>query len=141
MQSQKRAHAVSMLAPPLIIDAAVYDQLHAVAQMALRSAPDVGERLLEEIERAEVLPSEQVPPTVVSIGRQVTYQDVDTGSIRTIQLVLPADADPAALRISVISPIGAALIGLSVGQVMTWQLREGEQRKLTVLAVSAPAEA
>ncbi len=139
MQSVKQPQAARSLSPPLIIDAAVYDQLHAVARMALRSAPDVGERLLEEIERAEVLPTEQVPPSVVSIGRQVTYQDLESGSIRTLQLVLPADADPAALRISVISPIGAALIGLSVGQVMTWQLREGEQRKLTVLAVSVPA--
>ncbi|HEY1076036.1 MAG TPA: nucleoside diphosphate kinase regulator, partial [Fontimonas sp.] len=107
-----------------------------IATAALRSEPEVAEQLLAELERADLVPAEAMPANVVALGRWVTYQDVQSGSIRTIQLVMPGDADPAAQKVSIVSPIGAALIGLSVGQVMRWQLREGQTRRLTVINVA-----
>lgn len=123
------------LTPPLVIDAAYYERLRGFARLAMRDAPEVAQRLLDEVERAEVVPSDEMPSDVVTIGSLVTYQDTQSGSIRTVRLVLPAEAEPAAQRISVVSPIGAALIGLSVGQTIDWQLREGERRCLRVRAV------
>lgn len=118
--------------PPLVIDAADYDRLRQLAENALDTAPDVAQHLLDEIDRAEVLPTADMPGNVVRIGSLVTYQDGSTGSIRTIRLVFPHEADVSAMRISVISPIGAALIGLSEGQTMHWQLRDGQDKVLTV---------
>ncbi len=123
------------LQPPLIIDSRDHSRLRQLAEDALDRAPDVAERLLEEIDRAEVLPPDAMPEDVVRIGSLVTYQDERSGSIRTIRLVLPHEADLSTLRISVISPIGAALIGLSVGQSMSWALHDGEPQTLTVTRV------
>lgn len=128
--------------PPLVLASSAVDRLRGIATAALRSEPEVAEQLLAELERADLVPAEAMPANVVALGRWVTYQDVQTGSIRTIQLVMPGDADPAAQKVSIVSPIGAALIGLSVGQVMRWQLREGQTRRLTVINVAndpAPA--
>lgn len=134
--NQKKSGIHAPLSPPLVIDAAMYERLRGVASAAMNSAPDVAEPLLEEIERAEIVASEAMPADVVSIGSIVTYRDIATGSTRTIELAWPGDADPKQQRFSVVSPIGAALIGLSIGQTMSWQLREGEARQLTVLNVS-----
>lgn len=120
--------------PPLLVDAAYYERLRGFARLAMREAPEVAQRLLDEVERADVVPSEQMPPDVVTIGSSVTYQDVDSGSIRAVRVVLPADADPGAQRVSVVSPIGAALIGLSVSQAIDWQVGDSLHR-LRVLDV------
>lgn len=119
--------------PSLIIDSAQLAALYGAVRRATTTAPEIAEHLLGEIDRANVIPPEQVPENVVTLGRWVTYQDVDSGSVRTIQLVLPSEADPKHQKYSIVSPVGAALIGLSVGQVMPWNIRNGEQRHLTVL--------
>jgi len=123
--------------PPLVLTSSIIDRLRGVAHAAMRNAPEVAEQLLAEIERADVVSPEEMPATVVAIGNWVTYQDMTSGSIRTIQLVLPHEADTASQRISVVSPIGAALIGLSVGQVMAWHIHDQQVRQLTVLNVAS----
>lgn len=135
MSALANTHDAS-LPPSLILDVAQMASLQGAARFAARIAPEVAEYLQEEIHRAEVRPTEEVPDTVVTLGSWVTYQNVDNGSIRTLQLVLPSEADPAQQKISIISPIGAALIGVSVGQVMPWALGGGEPRRLTVLRAS-----
>jgi len=123
--------------PSLVIDEAYYERLESLAIGGTERALEAAERLLEEIERAEVLPSEQVPPTVVNIGSEVTYRDEDTGQSHAACVVFPAEADISQHRISVLTPVGAALIGLSEGQSIGWLSRDGKERRLTVLAVKA----
>jgi regulator of nucleoside diphosphate kinase len=72
----------------------------------------------------------------VTIGSFVTFRYNDTGWSQTIQLVLPEHADIGKARVSVFTPVGAALIGLSEGQQMSWKTRLGEARSLTVLQVT-----
>jgi regulator of nucleoside diphosphate kinase len=103
---------------------------------ALEHSADVAAVLLEELAGAEVLPPDEVPPHLVTIGSFVTFRYNDTGSSKKIQLVLPEHADISKDRVSVFTPVGAALIGLSVGQQMSWKTRLGENRSLTVLEVS-----
>jgi regulator of nucleoside diphosphate kinase len=122
--------------PTLVIDAAQLAQLRGAVRLAAQTAPEIAERLLEEIDRAEVLPSDEVPDQVVTIGRWVRYQNVDNDSTRTVQLVLPAQANAAEGKLSIVSPIGAALIGLSEGQLMPWETRDGDRQWLRVLQVS-----
>jgi len=123
--------------PPLVLASSIIDRLRGVAHAAMRHEPEIAEQLLAEIERADVASPEAIPATVVGIGNWVTYQDMSSGSIRPIQLVLPHETHTASQRISVVSPIGAALIGLSVGQVMKWHLHDQQVRQLMVLNVSS----
>jgi regulator of nucleoside diphosphate kinase len=72
------------------------------------------------------------------MGSTATYRK-DTGQEQEVTLVYPVDADIAAGRISIMTPIGTALIGLRVGQSITWRDRAGKRHMLTVLAVTAPS--
>jgi regulator of nucleoside diphosphate kinase len=72
---------------------------------------------------------------VVNLGEAVLYRDQKTGRTRRVRVVRPEDVDPERNRISVHSPVGAALIGLHVGQSATWEDRRGNRRTLSVLGI------
>lgn len=95
------------------------------------------ERLGAELDRAIVV--DTLPPRVVAPGTRVRYQDESTGVVRDAVLVYPGDADASAGRISVLAPIGAALLGLAVGDTIEWPLPGGRDARLRILAVEAPA--
>ena len=130
--------SVDTALPTVVIDEAYYDRLESLALGGMERAQAAAERLLEELERAEVLPSEEVPQNVVNIGSEVTYSDDEGDRSHTVCLVFPAEADISQNRISVLTPVGAALIGLSEGQSITWLSRDGKERRLTVLEVKPP---
>src|SRR5690606_40151451 len=92
-----------------------------------------------EIDRADIRPSGKVPPKVVNIGSLVTFRDEASGKEQTVTLVLPQEADIAQQRVSVLTPIGAALIGLAEGASITWETRNGETRRLKITKVQAPS--
>lgn len=121
--------------PAIVVDSAHSDRLAHLAEVALDRMPDVAGFLLGEIERARVVPSAKFPRDAVNIGSWVTYTDRSTEQSRTVQLVYPEEADIAAGRVSVLTPIGAALVGLSAGQRMRWLTRTGAARDLVVTAV------
>ena len=91
-----------------------------------------GGQLGEELERAVVIPSDAVPASVVTMHSRVRYLDESTGDRREIQIVYPEQADPAEGRISVLAPVGAALLGLAVGQAIDWRFPGGQMRRLRV---------
>jgi regulator of nucleoside diphosphate kinase len=80
-----------------------------------------------------------MPSHVVNVGSEVTFRDNTTGRVQTVILVLPKEANIAERRVSVLTPIGAALIGLAEGASIDWSTRDGEARLLTVLQVTAAA--
>jgi regulator of nucleoside diphosphate kinase len=94
--------------------------------------------LAEEVGRARVAPDRRAPPGLVRLNSVVTYRDVATGQERRLQLGLPRDASIDDNRISVLTPVGAALIGLSVGQTFRWAMPNGRARAVTVVAVEHP---
>jgi regulator of nucleoside diphosphate kinase len=125
--------------PPIVLDAAYSERLEALAATAMRGpAAELGDRLMREVARATVLPSAEMPADVVNIGSEVRFRDEVTGREQTVIVVLPADADIAKGKVSVLTPIGAALIGLKAGASIGWETREGEERRLAVLAVGRP---
>lgn len=123
------------LRPPIAIDANHFARLSALS--SLTSAPMMGvcEYLHEELDRAHVLPAEELPPDIVSLGSQVEFRDEKTGKSQEITLVYPFDADITRRRVSVLTPVGAALLGLSVNQTISVHTRTGQKRELTVLKV------
>lgn len=122
--------------PRIVIDAAQLSHLEALADGAMERMPDMADRLLTELSRARVVDTAKLPADIVAIGREVTWRDESTGREQTAVLVWPEDADIAQGRISVATPIGVALIGLSAGARFTWQTRGGEERELTVISVN-----
>lgn len=125
----------SRLDPPLLIGDQSEALLRGIARVAMRHAPEVAGRLLDEVERADVVAEAKVPDNVVRLGSFVTYLVQTTGAINTIRLVPPRDADLARRRVSVVSEIGAALIGLKAGQQIDWEFG-GRQHVLEVLRVA-----
>ncbi len=124
--------------PPIVLTAADHDRLSGLAEAATALVPDVYDYLTAELERAVVVESDEIPPVVVTMGARVAYRDEATGQERTVALVYPQDADLEAGRVSVLTPVGAALIGVAEGQSITWYTRQGEAKTLTVLAVGHP---
>lgn len=141
MNAKSVSGAANAGRPALILDAAHFERLQDIAMSFAKIAPEVSEELLAEMERAEVRPSNEVPADVVNMGSEVTYRDDETGRTRTVQLVYPEDADISANRVSVMTPVGAALLGLSVGAQMDWESRDGETRTMTILKVRQPEAA
>jgi len=121
--------------PAIAVDAAHLGRLVRLGEAALDRQPDVADALLRELERATVIESAVFPPDVANIGSWVAYRDRENGQERIVQLVYPEDADISRGRISVLTPIGAALLGLSPGQTMRWETRNGAARDLEVTAV------
>jgi regulator of nucleoside diphosphate kinase len=121
--------------PPITLNADDAERLLKLAEVARRRLPRAAAFLAREVERANVVSSSQMLPGVVTMGSEVEYRDNTTGQIRRVTLVYPHEANLAEGRISVLTPIGAALIGLSVSQSIEWDTPLGERRSLTVLRV------
>jgi regulator of nucleoside diphosphate kinase len=88
--------------------------------------------LQRELARAVLVSSGAMPPDVVTMNSTVVYRDETADVRRAVTIVYPRDADPADGRISVLSPIGTALLGLSVGQSIQWDFPDGSRRRLRV---------
>ena len=111
--------------PSLIITARDLDRLRHV--LDLHDTP-AAEQLDSELQRATVVPPHEVPPTVVTMNSEVVYEDLATGERRAVRVVFPNEADAGRGKVSVIAPIGSALIGLSVGQSIEWRVPGGRKR-------------
>ena len=124
--------------PEIVVSQTDQQRLTVLAMDALNRSPDVAEELIAEMERARVVPA--VPESVVRMGSFVTYT-ADDGRERRVQLVFPGQADIGAGKISILTPIGTALIGLSEGQAIAWTARDGKERHLTVVKVEDAPDA
>ena len=103
--------------------------------------PATGDCLETLLEGAELVPSRQVSPDVVTMYSQVLLRDLATDEQRTVTLCYPDDADPAAGFVSVLSPIGIALLGARVGGVVDWMPPGGRRVQVEVLALLFQPEA
>jgi regulator of nucleoside diphosphate kinase len=95
----------------------------------------VGEFLLDELTRAKIVPDDQVPPTLVTMNSTVRFRDEESGRVNVATLVYPQDAAAREGAVSVLTPVGAALLGLSAGQSISYETLDGRIKTLTVLEV------
>tara|TARA_R110000772_G_scaffold191168_1_gene302069 strand:- start:61992 stop:62405 length:414 start_codon:yes stop_codon:yes gene_type:complete len=126
--------------PPITIARTDHDRLWGLAEGVSDRNPDVSSQLLAELDRAKIVPDEQIEGNVVSMGSTLRFT-TDTGEDRTITLVFPNEADISAGKVSILTPIGAALIGLSAGQSIDWTGRDGHPHRLTVESVNGTGDA
>ena len=141
MTTDQHANATRRTAgprPPIHLLASESD---LVAGLALRTEdrqPVVAAMLLEEIERAELHDAQTMPEGHVMLNSRVRFVDEKSQRLRDVQLVLPAEANIAEGRISILTPMGAALYGLSAGACITWPDLEGFERPIRIVRVEQP---
>jgi regulator of nucleoside diphosphate kinase len=131
----KMANLVKAALPPITLTESDSERLIQLSSAASARFPAVAEVLVREISRARILSDGDMIPDLVRMGSEIEFRDNATGQTRTMTLVYPEGADVSAGKVSILTPIGAALIGLSVNQSIEFQTPAGEWRSLKVLAV------
>lgn len=127
----------------IVITASDLDRLEglvegrAIAAMHDRSAIEALER---ELDRADVVEPSDVPHDVVTMNSEVRLKDLDSGEEKVYRLVFPSAAGKHKNSLSVLAPIGTALLGYRVGDIIEWQVPRG-MRRLKVLEVMYQPEA
>jgi regulator of nucleoside diphosphate kinase len=125
--------------PTIIVTQSDHERLVRLAEAHAARNPDVSEELLTELDRARVVQDGKIGADVVRMGSTLRFTS-DLGEDRTVTLVFPGEADIATGKISILTPIGAALIGLSAGQSIDWTARDGRVHRLTVESVDASVQ-
>ena len=119
----------------LVISESDYQRL---IQLIEKNDSAAAEALEQEISRADITKRENFPKDAVSMDSTVTFIDMDSNEEKTISLVYPADANVDEMKISILSPVGSALIGLRIGGTINWPVPQGKVRRLKVAAVMQP---
>ncbi|HEY6640842.1 GreA/GreB family elongation factor [Povalibacter sp.] len=115
---------------PIVItntDAGVLRSLLAAGRAKMRDQDHL-DKLELELERAFLIDAQDVPPTVVTMHRRISVLDLSTGTRQELMLVGPSEADVTARKISVLAPLGTALLGYSEGDELEWQMPGGLRR-------------
>lgn len=112
----------------LLLSTALYSSAHNAALKKLR----------EELDRATVIDPAAFPADVVTMDSTVEFEDLSTGEIEEYTLTFPERADVDRKRLSILAPIGTALIGYRVGSIVNWAT-PGGIRKLKIRRVTLPS--
>lgn len=126
--------------PSIIVSRLDLERLELLLEAdAYRRLPGI-DALRSELDRATVVEPSEVPPEVVTMNSTVRFIDESTASKYELTLVYP-EASGAADKVSILAPVGSALLGLSVGQSIFWQVPGGRRLQLRVLEVVRQPEA
>jgi regulator of nucleoside diphosphate kinase len=106
-----------------------------------RIGPRPAQPLADLLDASRVVPSREVSPQVVTMNSQVVLRDPRSGQDSTLTLSYPGEAEPAAGRVSVLSPVGQSLLGLPVGATARWQTLAGDERSARIVALLFQPEA
>lgn len=127
-------------APPITVSTLDLERIEQLLAMsAYKNLPGV-DALQKELNRANLVEPDEVPPTLVTMNSQVRFIEEHTRKEFTLTLVYPG-AHPTPDAVSIFAPVGSALLGLSVGQSIAWQVPGGRDLSLTILAVTYQPEA
>jgi regulator of nucleoside diphosphate kinase len=123
--------------PRLLLSSDDHDRLTGLARaVATSDKRSDAQLLIDELYRADIVPPYWIPDGIVKMNSHVEFRDDRTGRIRHVQLVYPREADFSRGRISVLSPVGTALLGLQEGQSIGWSNNDRRRPRLTVLRLS-----
>ena len=125
--------------PPVFLADSEADILADLALAVRERSPLAADFLLREIDRASTTSPAELPRDVVTMMSCVDFVDEDSGELHSVQLVYPRDADTDLHCISVLTPIGAALIGMRRGEAIDWADLRGARRRLRIVGVAQPS--
>jgi regulator of nucleoside diphosphate kinase len=122
--------------PTIYVTEADHEILSNLAE-AIAGRAAGGRVLADEMARAVIVEPGEAPYPFAGVGSTVEYQDLTTGQVRQVRLSLPRDASIDDNRISVVAPVGAALIGMTAGETFHWTDDDGRARGVRVLSLQA----
>ena len=131
----------SGLPPSIVVSTRDMARLEALLDSPALSRHPAAVALAQELERAQVLPPEEIPEGIVTMHSRVDCEDELHNEKHSLTLFYPHAADFDKGRVSVLAPVGSALLGLSVGQTIDWTAPGGRQLRLRVTAVHYHPEA
>lgn len=114
------------------------DALYELALTIQNKSPEIAEKLCEELNRARVMTGAEIPSNVVTMQSEVEFVDERSGEQRQVILVWPGHADVDQNRLSILSLVGAGLIGMREGASIKWPDRSGKDRFLKINKVHQP---
>jgi regulator of nucleoside diphosphate kinase len=120
---------------PIFVKQSDYQVL---TEFIARNRSDAAKDLQSELDRAEIVPDRDYNNDFVCVDSQVTFIDLDLLSQTKVTLVMPWQANVTQLKISVLSPVGCALLGLRKGNEIEWPLLNGKVRRLSVQNIEIP---
>ena len=128
---------------PIIINAADHEKLScaisALSRLTERGHAEAS-ALRAELARAETVAPENTPPDIITMNSRAEMLDLDSGECMELTVVLPRDADIEQGKISVLAPLGTAMLGQRVGDEFEWPVPYG-RRRLKVLSLVFQPEA
>jgi regulator of nucleoside diphosphate kinase len=135
-----RADEAALRRPRLLLSRGDHERLQLIAMGGLLKDPRLAGSLLEEIDRAEILADDGPASDHVGLGSSVEFRDLERPGTHKVRIVEKACADDD-VELSVLSPLGVALIGLGVGARIVASDRRGSEWVLRVVGVTAPRQA
>ncbi|VVE07520.1 nucleoside diphosphate kinase regulator [Pandoraea anhela] len=127
--------------PSITVSSLDLDRLYSVIENAPRAALPYVEALETELARASVVDPEQMPADVATMNSVVRYRDLATQQEHRVTLVYPQHLAATENGISVLAPVGSALLGLRIGQSIHWQVPGGHLIELELLGLDYQPEA
>jgi regulator of nucleoside diphosphate kinase len=103
--------------------------------------PRIAQTIEELLDDADLLPSQAIPPDVVTMRSRALVQDLATSEQYSLTVGYPSDTRPGEGVVSVLSPVGASLLGLRLGTVASWRAPDGKVHAARVMAIHFQPEA
>lgn len=126
--------------PALVLSRLDVDRLEALLEQPAQSGAAF-DALRDELARAEVCEPRDMPADAITMNSTARFRDETSGEERELTLVYPRDADGSPDKISILAPVGSALLGLRAGQSIEWPVPGGRNTRLVVLGVRYQPEA
>ena len=130
-----------MSRPPIIINELDAERIDRLLEQPAYASLPVADALNVELDRAQMCAPASMPHDVATMNSKVTFRDLKSGETRTRTLVYPTQMTDSSTQLSVLAPVGAALLGLRVGDTINWALPGGASTHLEVLELLYQPEA
>lgn len=121
--------------PPILVSASDLERLEDLLERPAARAVPGSAALRAELERADSVEPSAMPADVITMNSTARFCDDASGDEHTLSLVYPHQADGTPGRVSILAPVGSALLGLRVGQSIDWSVPGGRSLRLRVLEV------
>jgi regulator of nucleoside diphosphate kinase len=121
--------------PEITVSMADLERLEGLLGELRGAAPEIADGLRSELDRARIVEPEDVPPDVVTMNSTVRFTDEETGKEFERTLCYPHEATGGSDKVSILAPLGSALLGLSVGQTIDWPVPGGRTARIRILDV------
>jgi regulator of nucleoside diphosphate kinase len=121
--------------PEITVSTADLERLEGLLGELRGGAPEIADGLRSELDRAKIVEPEDVPPDVVTMNSTVRFTDEETGREFERTLCYPHEATGGSDKVSILAPLGSALLGLAVGQSIDWPVPGGRTARIRILDV------